>query len=54
MPYGDAKARLLESFEARYLRVILERAGGNITAAARNAGMNRSHLADLLRRHGLR
>jgi hypothetical protein len=33
---------------------LLERHGGNISAAAREARMDRKHLYDLARKHGLR
>ena len=52
--YKEARGALLHDFEARYLARLLERAGGNVSKAARIAQMNRSHLNDLLRRHGLR
>jgi DNA-binding NtrC family response regulator len=52
--YGEARARLLDEFEKRYLGALLVRADGNVSQAARLADMNRSHLFTLLRRHGLK
>ena len=52
-PYRDARSRLLFEFESRYLRHILDRAGGNVSRAAREARLDRSHLRTLLKRHGL-
>jgi DNA-binding NtrC family response regulator len=52
LPYKEARAALLNDFEARYLRQLLDRAGGNVSQAARDADMTRSHLNDLLRKHG--
>jgi DNA-binding NtrC family response regulator len=50
--YKQARAQLLHQFEARYLDHLLARAGGNVSKAAREARMDRSHLIDLLSRHG--
>jgi len=47
-----ARAKLLHDFEERYLTSLLERSGGNVSKAAREARMDRSHLIDLLQRHG--
>jgi DNA-binding NtrC family response regulator len=52
-PYADAKAELLEAFEARYLKKLLERAQGNVSEASRLAKINRGHLNTLLKKHGL-
>jgi DNA-binding NtrC family response regulator len=54
LPYKDARNRLLDQFEAHYLRELLERAGGNVSKAARDAQMSRQHLMDLLKRSGPR
>jgi DNA-binding NtrC family response regulator len=54
LDYKKARGLVLSEFEARYLRHILSRAGGNVARTAREAKMDRSHLLDLLRRHGLR
>jgi DNA-binding NtrC family response regulator len=48
IPYKDARARLVDEFEARYVAALMERASGNVSAAARIARMTRSHLNDLL------
>ena len=53
LPYAEAKTSLLEAFERRYVRDLLERHDGNISAAAREAGLDRKHLRTLARRHGL-
>ncbi len=48
LPYKDARAQLLEVFEVRYLAALLERARGNISAAARIGQLTRSHLSELI------
>jgi DNA-binding NtrC family response regulator len=50
--YKQARAKLLHEFEERYLTDLLQRTGGNVSKAARDAHMDRSHLIDLLQRHG--
>jgi DNA-binding NtrC family response regulator len=52
-PYPEQKDELVERFTAFYLRALLERTGGNQTAAARLAGLTRGYLRKLLERHGL-
>lgn len=54
MPYKEARFRVLEDFERRYLERLIERARHNVSAAAREARMDRSYLLKLLQRHGLR
>jgi len=52
--YRDARARVEEEFERRYVRWLLAEHGGNLSAAARAAQMDRKHLHTLARKHGLR
>jgi DNA-binding NtrC family response regulator len=54
LPFKDAKARVLESFEPSYLAALLERHAGNITRSANAAGLTRYHLRELCKRYGLR
>ncbi|MGQ0506229.1 MAG: sigma-54-dependent transcriptional regulator [Myxococcaceae bacterium] len=42
-----------DTFERSYLELILARAAGNVTSAAKLAGRNRTDFYDLMRRHGL-
>jgi DNA-binding NtrC family response regulator len=53
LPFKDAKEKLLEQFEAEYFRRILARAGGNASAVARLAGIDRKHVYTLAKKHGL-
>jgi len=53
LPFEEAKERWIELFERRYLRELLERTGGNISQAARMAGVNRKTIHRLLKKHGL-
>jgi two-component system, NtrC family, response regulator GlrR len=42
-----------DAFERSYIEVVLQRANGNVTAAAKLSGRNRTDFYDLMRRHGL-
>ncbi len=53
LPYTDAKALILDKFEHMYLRDVFTRCDGNISAASREAGLDRKHMRTLLRRQGL-
>ena len=52
LPYADAKERALDSFHAAYLGALLRRTGGNISEAARRAGLDRSNFRRVLKRYG--
>jgi DNA-binding NtrC family response regulator len=54
VPFKEAKRRLIERFERPYLEQLLAEAGGNVSAAARKAGLDRVHLLKLLQQYGLR
>jgi len=54
VPLKEARQRLLDDFEQRYLEALLERHDGNVSAAARQAGLSRVSLYALLRKAGLR
>ena len=51
--FKNAKAQVLERFEREYLLNLLRTHGGNLTRAARQAGLVRHHLRELCRRHGI-
>jgi transcriptional regulator with GAF, ATPase, and Fis domain len=52
--YRDTRSKYDSEFEKRYLKWLLGRHAGNVSAAAREAKMDRKHLHDLARKHGLR
>ena len=52
--YKDARAQVVGEFERGYLTRLMAEANGNVSLAARTARMDRSHLIDLLQRHGLK
>jgi len=54
VPLRTAREHWLEHFERRYLEEVLESCGGNVSAAARRAGMDRPSFYRLLWRTGLR
>ena len=51
--YHVARERVIASFERRYLSWLVARAGGNMSKAARLAGVDRTTLYRLMERHGL-
>jgi DNA-binding NtrC family response regulator len=51
LPYKDALDKLTTNFERAYSSHVLDLAGGNISEAARRAGLSRRHLYNLLNRH---
>jgi DNA-binding NtrC family response regulator len=53
VPYHDAKAALLARFEKEYLADLLRRADGNLSQAARVAGLERKYLYKVLERAGM-
>ena len=52
--YTEARSLVLDAFERRYLKRLLEAAQGNVSLAARTARMDRSYLIKLLQKHDLR
>jgi DNA-binding NtrC family response regulator len=52
-PYYAARDRLVAEFELHYLTQLLTEAGGNMSRAARVAGVDRTTLYRLMERHGL-
>jgi DNA-binding NtrC family response regulator len=52
--FKDEKRMVIDEFERGYLERLLLRSGGNVSRAASVAGLERHHLRDLFRKHGLR
>ncbi len=53
-PFKDLKANLVSSFEKTYIKKMLKRNNGNISASARQSGIDRKHLERLIRKHGIK
>lgn len=54
MPLKDAKDQIIESFEKQYLEDLIEQHDGNVSRAARVAGMDRKSITRLLKKHQIR
>jgi DNA-binding NtrC family response regulator len=53
LPYKQARAQMIEAFEREYVRGLLDRHEGNVSKAARAAGIDRVYLHRLLRKYNL-
>jgi transcriptional regulator with GAF, ATPase, and Fis domain len=54
LPFKEAKEQLVDAFERDYVRQLLAAHGGNISRAAKQAGIVRVYLQRLIKKHGLR
>jgi DNA-binding NtrC family response regulator len=54
LPFPKAKAQALAAFEAAYFQSVLDRAGGNVSEAARLSGLDRSNFRRAARRAGVK
>ena len=52
--YRETRAKFDAEFERRYVKWLLGRHQSNVSAAAREAKMDRKHLHDMAKKHGLR
>jgi transcriptional regulator of acetoin/glycerol metabolism len=52
MPYREAKQHALTIFDEAYFTALLRRTGGNISEAARQAGLDRSNFRRASKRSG--
>ena len=51
--YREVKERLLHEWERSFIQDLLRRAGGNVSLAARQGGLDRVYLHRLIKKHGL-
>lgn len=51
--FKEAKQRIIDRFEAIFLRAVMRRYEGNISKASREVGLTRYHLRELLKKHDL-
>ncbi len=53
LPYRDAKQRAVDLFEVAYFDALLQRTQGNVSEAARQAGLDRSNFRRAVKRSGI-
>lgn len=53
LPYKEARARMIQAFEREYAQALLERTAGNVSRAARIAGIDRVYLHRLIKKYGI-
>ncbi len=53
LPFSDAKKRIIESFEKEYAQEVLRRAGGNVSEAARQSGLDRSNFRRIIKKYSM-
>ncbi len=51
--FRAAKDAVIGRWEESYVRALLDLSGGNVSAAARTACLDRSYLREIMRRHGI-
>lgn len=54
LTYREAKTRVLERFHQEYLSELLSRHNGNVTRAAKDCGLERQALQQVMRRYGIK
>jgi transcriptional regulator with GAF, ATPase, and Fis domain len=54
VPYHEAKDAWVERFERAYVSAALDKAGGNVSQAARDAEVDRRHLQRLMARYEIK
>lgn len=51
--YKESKKEVIDRFDVRYITHVLRESDGNVTVAARKAGLERQSLQYLMRKHGI-
>jgi DNA-binding NtrC family response regulator len=54
LPFKQAKSQVVDAFEKAYLTDLIQRHEGNVSSASREARLDRHHLTDLLKKHGIK
>jgi two-component system response regulator GlrR len=54
LPFKEAREKMLEIFVREYIEAMLQRCHGNVSEAARTAGIDRTYVHRLVARHGLK
>jgi DNA-binding NtrC family response regulator len=54
LPYRNAKKQVLQRFHAQYLGELLRRHHGNVSRSARECGLERQALQQIMRRCGVK
>jgi transcriptional regulator with GAF, ATPase, and Fis domain len=53
LSFKEAKGRVISDFESRYIETLLREHNNNISLASREAGIDRKHFKELMRKHGI-
>ncbi|MBI2375737.1 MAG: sigma 54-dependent Fis family transcriptional regulator [Deltaproteobacteria bacterium] len=53
LSFKEAKGRVISDFESQYIHNLLRQHGNNISLAAREAGIDRKHFKDLMKKYGI-
>jgi transcriptional regulator with GAF, ATPase, and Fis domain len=51
--FKEAKGRVISDFESQYIQALLREHGNNISLASREAGIDRKHFKELMRKYGI-
>ena len=54
LEYREARSQALDAFEKDYVQHVLARSAGNVSQAAREAGIDRVYLHRLMKKHGIK